>query len=596
MSYLVLARKLRPAKFQDLIGQEHIWKTLIKAIGTNRVAHAFLFTGPRGTGKTSCARVLTKALNCISPVEHEPCNRCENCREITQGNATDVMEIDAASNRGIEHVRELRESVKFSPAKCTYKTYIIDEVHMLTTESFNALLKTLEEPPAHVKFILATTDHHKIPTTVISRCQRYDFTNISLQAMVKYLKKVAQAESLQLSDSALRLIASHSAGGMRDALTTLDMLLGFGREQIQDDDVAEVLGLNSAKEIDALLKQIVEKNLSGTLDLFHDLVSKGRSLAQLITDLSKSVKDLTLVKSLPAEKIGWHEFLPDQLETYTRLAEKTTNATLQQYFHILLEMEAQVRQSSQAKTCVEMGLFKMCSVESLAGVAEVISLLRGTSLRSKEKSVEPRLPKEEREIPAAKSASPEEEPEMFQSLEYGEGGPAETVQIPKVSGRERSEERNAGQEANVHSSGEATVREEETPYSLQDITVMWKSFLDEMEKRSNEALMSLLRNSVVLEMDRKRLVIGYSNAQVFDDEKKRAIAKAARDFFKVPIKVFYREQNKGLMDSLKVPKDKERAKRKESLREQARSNPKVREILETFPNSRIKEIIVKEEP
>ncbi len=311
MSYLVLARKLRPKKFHDIVGQEHICKTLISAIKTDRVAHAFLFTGPRGTGKTSCARVFTKALNCQSPVDYEPCNQCDNCLEINKGIATDVLEIDAASNRGIEHIRELRGSVKFSPAKCTYKTYIIDEVHMLTTESFNALLKTLEEPPPHVKFILATTDHHKVPITVISRCQRYDFTNISVPTMVQYLKKVADEEALDISESALMLIANHSAGGMRDALTTMDMLIGQSGDQIQDDDVVEMLGLNNSKEVDDLLYLIVEKDLSKALGHFHNLTTKGRSLTQLITDLLRAVKDLSLVVSLKQEQIHWHQFLPD---------------------------------------------------------------------------------------------------------------------------------------------------------------------------------------------------------------------------------------------------------------------------------------------
>lgn len=222
MSYLVLARKLRPMRFGDLVGQAHISKTLINAIRSDRVAHAFLFTGPRGTGKTSCARILTKALNCLSPIENEPCNACESCLEINQGIATDIIEIDAASNRGIEHIRELRENVKFSPAKCQFKTYIIDEVHMLTTESFNALLKTLEEPPAHVKFILATTDHHKIPTTVMSRCQRYDFSNIAMDDMLTYLKSVVAQEGISISDAGLNIIAKSATGGMRDALTALD--------------------------------------------------------------------------------------------------------------------------------------------------------------------------------------------------------------------------------------------------------------------------------------------------------------------------------------------------------------------------------------
>lgn len=414
MSYLVLARKLRPSRFKDIVGQGHIWKTLINAIETDRVAHAFLFTGPRGTGKTSCARILTKALNCMTPVNYEPCNTCENCVEINKGISTDVMEIDAASNRGIEHIRELRDGVKFSPAKCRYKTYIIDEVHMLTTESFNALLKTLEEPPSHVKFILATTDPHKIPTTVISRCQRYDFTNISIPAMVEHLKWVAEKEGIKISSQALRIIAGNSAGGMRDALTTMDMLISFSGMEISDQNVVDILGVNDYKEVDELLSAIVNKDLGGALSLFQNLINKGRSLAQFVTDLMKSIKDLSLVKSLSSNQLQWHNFLPDQQQMYAKLATQTTVGTLQQYFNILLEVEIQIKRSSQAKVCIEMGIIKLCSVESLAGVGEFIAALRDSKFSSK-RALAPSLSMighVSQQKPAIPTVSPATEPKV----------------------------------------------------------------------------------------------------------------------------------------------------------------------------------------
>ena len=376
MSYLVLARKLRPARFKDLVGQETIWQTLKNAILSDRVAHAFLFTGPRGTGKTSCARVLTKALNCLNLKDAEPCDQCEHCREISQGISVDVMEIDAASNRGIEHIRELREGVKFSPAKCRYKTYIIDEVHMLTTESFNALLKTLEEPPSHVKFILATTDQYKVPTTVISRCQRYDFTNISSRDMVDYLKVVVKNEKIKISDASLYLIARASMGGMRDALTSLDMLVSYLGNDIKDKDVVQGLGLNDTREVDFMLGFIIDKELYKALEVFQKLYQSGRTPQHIITDLMGAVKNLSLLVSLDQQQVGWHQYLPDQLEFYQELKGKTTLSILQQYFQLLLELETQVKKSSQAFLCMEMGLIKLCSVESLAGVAEVISALR----------------------------------------------------------------------------------------------------------------------------------------------------------------------------------------------------------------------------
>ncbi|MDX2470633.1 MAG: DNA polymerase III subunit gamma/tau [SAR324 cluster bacterium] len=375
MSYLVLARKLRPQRFQDLVGQDSIWKTLLNAFAQDRVAHAFLFTGPRGTGKTSCARILTKALNCKNPQNYEPCNVCEHCVEISQGIAADVMEIDAASNRGIEHIRELRASVKFSPAKFPYKTYIIDEVHMLTTESFNALLKTLEEPPSHVKFILATTDHHKVPTTVISRCQRYDFHNIEVGEMSAYLAEVAHKEGINISASSLAMISRSSVGGMRDALTTLDMLIGFCGSDIDDGKVIEILGLNEQREVDALLTGIMYKDLEMVMENLHYLIKKGRSFGQLLNDMMTAVKDVTLIKELGLSKVYWKDFLPDQAELYQNLADMAGKAELHGYFQILLELETQVKRSSQAQACMEMGMIRMARAESIKGVAEVIQLL-----------------------------------------------------------------------------------------------------------------------------------------------------------------------------------------------------------------------------
>ncbi|MDH5559802.1 MAG: DNA polymerase III subunit gamma/tau, partial [Deltaproteobacteria bacterium] len=295
---------------------------------------------------------------------------------ISQGISVDVMEIDAASNRGIEHIRELREGVKFSPAKCRYKTYIIDEVHMLTTESFNALLKTLEEPPSHVKFILATTDQYKVPTTVISRCQRYDFTNISSRDMVDYLKVVVKNEKIKISDASLYLIARASMGGMRDALTSLDMLVSYLGNDIKDKDVVQGLGLNDTREVDFMLGFIIDKELYKALEVFQKLYQSGRTPQHIITDLMGAVKNLSLLVSLDQQQVGWHQYLPDQLEFYQELKGKTTLSILQQYFQLLLELETQVKKSSQAFLCMEMGLIKLCSVESLAGVAEVISALR----------------------------------------------------------------------------------------------------------------------------------------------------------------------------------------------------------------------------
>ncbi|NQU63887.1 MAG: DNA polymerase III subunit gamma/tau [SAR324 cluster bacterium] len=604
MSYLVLARKLRPPRFKDLVGQSHISKTLINAIRSDRVAHAFLFTGPRGTGKTSCARILTKALNCLAPVEHEPCNACENCLEINQGIATDIIEIDAASNRGIEHIRELRENVKFSPAKCKFKTYIIDEVHMLTTESFNALLKTLEEPPAHVKFILATTDHHKIPTTVISRCQRYDFSNISVPEMVTYLKSVVQSEAIPVSDSALKMIAKSATGGMRDALTTLDMLVSFSSEQIDDEQVISILGLNDVRELDSLLEAIIDKNVTQVMSLFQNLVDKGRSIARIVIDLMGVVKDLSLVKTVEVAELKWHDFLPDQLELYQRLADKVTIGTLQQYFQIILDIEGQIKRSTQAKICVEMGLMKLCSVESLAGVAEIITALRDSS---KKKKLDYQLTSNENEFSEwvkepDNSGSPEKREQQHRSacttpLEINlppsdrPGILGERQQSPTDADLISGEKENATFDLREKSETPAS----EIPIISENkatVSDQWRDFVDEVGKHGDIALISLLRNSVVLELNDKNLVIGYQNLQVFTETKRAKIAKIARRFFNESISIIFKESDAGLDDSLRVKHDHAKAREIEEIKAKARVDAHALEVLKLFPDAEITDITI----
>src|SRR5512139_2944372 len=277
-SYLVLARKWRPQLFEEVVGQQPITQTLQNAILKKRVAHAFLFTGARGVGKTSTARILAKALNCEKDLQTNPCNQCTNCQEITHGNSMDVIEIDGASNRGIDEIRELRENVRYTPAKSTYKIYIIDEVHMLTKEAFNALLKTLEEPPPHIIFIFATTEPHKIPATILSRCQRYDFKRIPFKEVIESLKRIMGEEGNEISPRGLLAIARESEGSLRDAQSLLDQVIAYSGTNIHDEDVAEVLGLIDRKMLSDTIEAIADKDVERCMKVIEQVYHFGYDL------------------------------------------------------------------------------------------------------------------------------------------------------------------------------------------------------------------------------------------------------------------------------------------------------------------------------
>ena len=385
MSYLVLARKWRPKMFKELVGQEVLSQTLKNAVIQNRVAQAFLFCGSRGTGKTSCARILAKALACQNTVDGEPCGVCKNCQVINQGHSTDIVEIDAASNRGIENIRKIRENLAYLPIQNKFKVYIIDEAHMLTLESFNALLKSLEEPPAHVKFILATTEPKKIPHTIQSRCQRYEFHNISEDEIKIHLSHIAKQEGMEISNSNLKKIAKNAYGAMRDALTSLDMLIAFCGTQIKDEDLSQILEITENKDLEELLSSIIKQNTTSALLLFKNLCDKGIALQTILSDLLLLVHKISLLKSCPQSTVNE----PLQSVALQENIIHTSLSKLQQYFQILLEVEQQGRVSQFPMLCVEMGIIKMCSVESLVRVQDIIHQLEKEQPQKEQVNVAP---------------------------------------------------------------------------------------------------------------------------------------------------------------------------------------------------------------
>lgn len=360
MSYTALYRKFRPTTFHDVKGQEHIVTTLQNQIKAGRIGHAFLFTGTRGTGKTTSAQILARAVNCENPIEGNPCCECFMCRSIAAGTSMNVIEIDAASNNGVDNIREIVEEVRYSPTEGKYKVYIIDEVHMLSTGAFNALLKTLEEPPSYVIFILATTEVHKIPITILSRCQRYDFRRITVGEITNRLKQLTIAEQIEVEDRALRYIATVADGSMRDAISLLDQCIAFYLgEALTYDKVLEVLGTVDVATFGALISYIRKGNVTASLTLLDEIVAKGRELTQFTVDFTWYLRNLLLTKA-SEELMDTMEIPTDYQQEFLKEVAENESEQLIRFIRIFSDLTNKIRYASQKRVLVEVALIKLC--------------------------------------------------------------------------------------------------------------------------------------------------------------------------------------------------------------------------------------------
>ena len=361
MSYTALYRKFRPSEFADVKGQDHIITTLQNQIKADRIGHAYLFCGTRGTGKTTVAKIFAKAVNCEHPVDGSPCGECEMCRSIAAGMSMNVIEIDAASNNGVDNIREIREEVTYRPTEGRYKVYIIDEAHMLSPGAFNALLKTLEEPPEYVIFILATTEVHKIPITIMSRCQHYDFKRISIETITDRMKELMDTEHVEVEDKALRYIAKAADGSMRDALSLLDQCIAFYMGQkLTYDNVLEVLGAVDTDVFSRLLRKVIGRDVAGVLDVVDDLVMQGRELTQLAADFTWYLRNLLLVKT--SDNI--EDVLDVSTENMAQLKEEAQMIEpdmLFRYIRIFSELSNQLKYATQKRVMLEVALIKLCT-------------------------------------------------------------------------------------------------------------------------------------------------------------------------------------------------------------------------------------------
>ena len=548
MSYLVLARKWRPQIFKDVVGQNHVVKTLQNALENKRIAHAFLFAGQRGVGKTSVARILAKALNCQQGPTPEPCCECVSCKEIAEGTTIDVLEIDGASNTGVDDVRELRESVKYVPAQGRYKIYIIDEVHMLSNSAFNALLKTLEEPPPHVIFMFATTEPQKIPSTVLSRCQRFDLRPISSDMLIKQLLNITLKESISISEKALGLIAREAEGSMRDAQSILDRVISYAGTQISDTDITEVLGIVDRDLLVRTSQALLDKDGEACLTMVRDLFQSGYDSRQFYQSFLEHLRNMVVVKTCknPEQLIN---LLPEEFEVLRSQVKGTETGTLQRFFDVWLKAENEIYRSSMPHIVLEMLLLRMVYLKGLLPLDDAL-----TKLNQLEKKLFTGKKIVKGKVPRGKMV-------------------ADDSEAPQVE--------------------EAISLNHHEDLDMGDHDQSWDGFL-QFAKKEKPLLAALLDHGRLLQVEEKMLLLGFPPNSIFmesaqDKDNAGQIKKLCEEFFgrKLKINVTALQNEELLPPPVQSPRQEfngVESKESESLR-----NPLVNEALNLF-NGKIVEV------
>ncbi len=520
MSYIVLARKWRPKRFEDVVGQEHITTTLLNSIRAGRTAHAYLFVGPRGIGKTSTARIFSKALNCPEASAGEPCGECDACREIADGRSLDVIEIDGASNNSVEDIRMLRENVKIAPASLKYKIYIIDEVHMLSNAAFNAFLKTLEEPPGHVKFILATTEAQKIPATVLSRCQRFDFRRLTSRQIFKRLKEIVDAEGIQVDDRALFAIARATDGSMRDAQSILDQLVSFSEAEISLSDVHAMLGTVGLDVYRQIAVAICESDSFVILKTIDEVVERGKDLAQFLKELTLYFRNLLLATFGGAERLV--DLPEDDLSALKEVAARFKQSDLIKIVQDFSDIESRFRQLPSARVALEMLLMRIARVGAEISIDSVLSKL--TAL--------------EKQLKGPGSSAPPDMDAGGQMLLNSQGsGVAETASHDYGPARDEPSDE-TGEEPEPP---EPPMEEEEEEEDKSQLS-LWRQLLDEIREHSMSTYSFLSRGrfcgvengQAIICFDAKN---SYNKAHLEKKEIKMLIEETLKAIAGAPLKV-----------------------------------------------------------
>ncbi len=473
MSYQALYRVWRPQTFEDLVGQDMIVRTLKNALATGQTSHAYLFAGPRGTGKTSCAKLFAKALNCPNQKDGDPCNECEICRAITEGRLNDVIEIDAASNNGVEEIRDIRDKVKYAPTQADYKVYIIDEVHMLSTSAFNALLKTLEEPPANVVFILATTDPHKIPATIISRTQRFDFRRITAGVILERMEYILKQKDLEYDEAALKVIATAAEGGMRDALSILDQVLSFGDNKVTLDNALLVTGSVTRENLIRYLSQVQEHETVAALKTVHEILDEGKDARRLIEDLVSCCRDLLLYGQAPEMLEEKGAALLD--DGFRELAEKSNPETLYHFIDILNEQQENMRYSMHESVYLEVLTIRLSRADEVVRAEKVPA---SSSAPAPESAL--------RELDELRSQVKALQDEVQSLARGGNAAPAPTQQ------KRQAVRMNADKaEIRVDVNRVYQILREATKGDKMRFTTCWTDILNKIDSTSTRAMMNL---------------------------------------------------------------------------------------------------------
>lgn len=552
MSYLVLARKWRPQTFADLIGQEHVSQTLANAIRSGRVHHAFLFTGARGVGKTSAARIFAKALNCETGMTAEPCNQCPSCLEIAEGNGTDVLEIDGASNTGVDDIRELRENIRYLPSRSRFKIFIIDEVHMLSVNAFNALLKTLEEPPAHAKFIFATTEPHKIPVTILSRCQRFDFRKIGLARVVERLRQIVDAEGIEIGDAALAMIARRGEGSMRDSLSALDQVIAFCGDKVAEDEVRGLLGFIDRRLLYETFAALISRDCPRLVDLVRKVDDLGYSCRQFCRDLAEYSRGLILCRLLenPGDAL---DVTTEELADLEELAARSTLEDLQRMQGVLLKLEAEVASAPMQTLTLESGLLRLALLPPAEDVG--VLLRRLTDL-------EKRL----RSLPAG-------------------GAGAGAISVAPSRPRPQA----ASSPTPPAPSGEPAAKKAEAPAVAVPGEGGWPGLVAHVKNR-RPRLGAILEKASLLRLDPPQLEIGVAKGsfeltQLEDADDRKVIAELATEFLGARVNLLVKgleAEKEQAPPSLAEERRRQETDRQRRLREDAVNHPLVRAARDIF--------------